>query len=142
MTIIEKAKKSFRTEELQYTSGMLMKAYYTADDDPPEILFGYSREESALCCGVVTLGNIIITTNVAIYENELLIDLLEDMLDTELGLKSEVVITVAVGQVRHMYLSKLLTGRGMPKYSFISNAWVNKNTNNDLLTYLITKKTK
>lgn len=135
MTIIEKAKKNFKEDVMFYAEGALI-----ANRD--EVLFTYAREESALCCGVVTIGQIIITTNAAIYENELLLDLFEDMLDAELKIKSEVIITVALGQVRHMYLSKLLTGRGMPKYSFISNAWVNKNTNNDLLTYLITKKTK
>lgn len=133
MTIIEKAKKNFKEDVMFYGEGALI-----ANRD--EMLFTYAREESGLCCGTVTLGNIVITTNVAIYENELLIDLLEDMLDTELSLKSEVIITVATGQVRHMYLSKLLLGRGAPKYNFISNAWVNKNTKNDLLTYLITKK--
>ncbi len=139
MTIIEKAKKSFKTEKLLYTEGRLIRTDFTLDNSP-EVLFGYYREESSLCCGIATLGNIIITTNVAIYENELLIDLFEEMLDAELKLKSEIIITVATGQVRHMYLSKLLLGRGAPKYNFISNAWVNKNTKNDLLTYLITKK--
>jgi frataxin-like iron-binding protein CyaY len=141
MTIIEKAKKNFNTDELFYNDGVLVRTT-VSKDDPNEMLFGYSREESAVCCGVATIGNIVITSNVAIYDHELLIDLLENMLDIELLHKSQIVVTVALGQIRHMYLSKLLTGRGAPKYNFISNSWVNRNTGNDLLTYLITKKTK
>jgi len=141
MSVIEKAKKSFKTENLLYEGAVLLRSDLHVDD-PSKMLFGYFREESGICCGTVTLGNIIITTDVAIYENELLLDLFEDMLDEELLRKSEIIITVALGQVRHMYLSKLLTGRGMAKYNFISNSWVNRNTGNDLLTYLITKKTK
>jgi len=133
MTIIEKINDNFRTNNAKYDETY---EWYIVNG---EVIFEYKAEESALCCGTITLGNIDITTNVAIYDNELLVDLFEEMLNKELVNKSEVILTVQQGGIRHLYLSKALD-RCKRKYSFMSNKWVNNNTKNDLLTFLITRK--
>lgn len=133
MTIIEKINSNFTTADAKKTDNE-----YSLNN---ECIFGYSIENSALCCGTVTIGCIAITTNVAIYDNNLLVELMTEMLDTELCSKSEVILTVQLGGVRHLYLSKALKENDK-KFAFISNEWVNSNTGNTLLTYLITKKVK
>ena len=133
MTIIEKINNNFRTNNAKYDGTFECYALNG------ETIFEYKTEESALCCGTITLGNINITTNVAIYDNELLVDLFEEMLNKELVSKSEIILTVQQGGTRHLYLSKALD-RCKNKYTFMSNKWVNKNTKNDLLTFLITRK--
>lgn len=106
--------------------------------DAKDVIFSFNIEPNPVCCGMYVIGGILTTTNIKIYEDNILRDLMNSMVDYALGLISCVCITLKVDGYRNLYLKKALEVND--KVTATKTTWTNADTGSVLTTYLITKK--